>query len=178
MKVIVSKQLGTLTSNTYLDVLTSKLRKEDTGWFYEYLMGAASNFLYIIIPVEGHVVSIKEIENDLFQVGKVLIAIYDNINVYPHPILSTDEKLQTGDLVMLLLYHVRIYVTGSFHLVALRYYRDELKQKPPQERIFKRNQVFLDLRKKYTALDYKHYHMMVYRPRILSLTAEVLKFQI
>lgn len=131
---IKANGVGTLLSNMYLDVPTSKLTKEDPGWLYEYLMGAASNLLYTIIPEELNGVSIKEIANDLFHVGIVLVAISDPINVHPHPILSTDEKLRTGDLAMLLSYHERIYVTGGFHLVALRYARGELRHKPSQER--------------------------------------------
>lgn len=131
---IKANGVGTLLSNMYLDVPISKLTKEDPGWLYEYLMGAASNLLYTIIPEELNGVSIKEIANDLFHVGIVLVAISDPINIHPHPILSTDEKLRTGDLAMLLSYHERIYVTGGFHLVALRYARGELKHKPSQER--------------------------------------------
>ena len=131
---IKANGVGTLLSNMYLDVPVSKLTKEDPGWLYEYLMGAASNLLYAVVPEELNGVSIKEIANDLFHVGVVLVAISDPVSVHPHPILSTEEKLQTGDLAMLLSYHERCFVTGAFHLVALRYARGELKHFNSYER--------------------------------------------
>lgn len=119
--------VGTLLSNMYLDVQAAKLNKEDPGWLHEYHMGAACSLVYSIVPEELDGVCVKEIANDMFHVGLVLIATTDASSVRPRPVLNTGEMLRHGDLAMLLSYHDASIVGASFFLVALRYARGELR---------------------------------------------------
>lgn len=130
---IKANGVGTLLSNMFLDVQPPKLSKEDPGWTHEYLIGATAGLTYTIVPDELDGACIKIISNDMFHLGLLVIATSDPIDVLPRPVLSTNETLRSGDLVMILSYHERIHVADALCLVALRYSQGELLFAPQHE---------------------------------------------
>lgn len=124
---IKANGVATLLSNMYLDVQVPKLTKEDPGWLFEYLMGASTCLTYTIVPEELDGVCVKDIANDMFHFGLILIATSDPTNVHPLLVLNTNITFRGGDLAMIMSYHERMYIAGAFYLVALRYARGEMQ---------------------------------------------------
>lgn len=110
-----------------LEVSIIKLTEEDPGWLYEYVMGANSTLMFAITPDDLNCASIRNIENDLFHDGMTLVFFSDPVHVRPILILSTHEDFSRGSNSMDLTYNERIYGSGAFHFVVLRYARSELK---------------------------------------------------
>lgn len=124
---IKANGVGTLLSNMYLDVQTTKLSKEEPAWLFEYHMGAACSLAYAIIPEQLNGVPIKEIALDLFHIGVIIIATSDPNDIKPTPVLATDMILRYGDLALLLTYHDYQYVGAALHIIGLRYAHGELR---------------------------------------------------
>lgn len=118
---IKANGVGTLLSNMYLDVQSVNISKEEPAWMSEYHMGAACSLVHVVIPDQLDGACVKEIANDLFHLGLLLIATSDSKTVHPRPVLSVGTTLRSGDLGIVLTYHQARYVATGFLLTALRY---------------------------------------------------------